>query len=277
MFDFNGKVVLVTGAAGGGGGGTGRQIAKMFAENGAQVVMTDISPQGGEAAEEINKSGGKAMFVQADLADEESIRLLVEKAVSSYKKLDAVVNCAFYQCPEGELMSTSTEIWDKHFNVNMRGNFLMMRYTLPHLIENGGGAIVNISSVASICGEDGAAAYAACKAGLNSLTRSVAAQYGDKGIRCNAVLPGIILNERVLQMARDIPVLADSFEINKNHTLLGRFGKAEDIANLAVFLASDMATFITGQTIVCDGGYSSHSPQWHDVHEYKKTHTWNII
>ncbi|MEG1537785.1 MAG: SDR family oxidoreductase [Clostridiales bacterium] len=277
MYDFNGKVVIVTGAAGGGGGGTGLKISQLFADCGASVVMTDISPKGEEAVAGIVAKGGKAIFVQADLGEEETIKAMVEKAIAQYGKLDVVVNCGYFQAPEGYILDTTTELWDKHFRINVRGNFLMARYTLPHLIANGGGSIVNISSTASIRGEDGAAGYGACKAGLNSLTRSIAAQYGDKGIRCNAVLPGVILSDRVLQMAQGVPAMKDSFDILKRHTLVGRFGVGEDIANLVVFLASDKATYITGQQFVCDGGYSSHSAQWFDVHDYKKDHPWNII
>ncbi|MEG0338546.1 MAG: SDR family oxidoreductase [Oscillospiraceae bacterium] len=277
MFSYKNKVAIVTGAAGGGGGGTGRRIAELLAQNGAKVVLTDISPKGEEAAAEIVKNGGEAIFVQADLGDESTIKALMEKAIATYGKLDVVVNCAFFQVPEGYLLDTPIEIWDKHFQINMRGNFLMAKYTLPHLIENGGGCIVNISSTASIRGEDGAAAYAACKAGLNSLTRSIAAQYADKKIRCNAILPGVILSDSVLERSQKLPALKDSFEILKHHTLVNRFGKADDIANMVLYLASDEASYVTGQQFVCDGGYSSHSAQWADVHDYKKDHEWGII
>lgn len=276
-YGFNGKTAIVTGAAGGGGGGTGFVIAKLLAENGANVVMGDINPAGEAAAASLREAGLEAVFCQMDLADEASIKAITEQAVSNYGGIDILVNCGYFQAPEGQLLDTSVELWDKHFAVNVRGNYLMIRYCLPHMIEKGGGAIVNISSTASIRGEDGAAAYGACKAALNALTRSVAAQYGDKNIRCNAVLPGSILNERTLSYAASVPAMQFQFDCLKRHALNGRYGCAEDIANLTAFLASDKSGNITGQCIVCDGGYTAQSAMWSEIHEYKKDHEWGII
>lgn len=276
-YGFNGKTAIVTGAAGGGGGGTGFAIAKLFAENGANVVMGDINPAGDAAAESLRQAGLQAFFCPMDLADEASVKEIIRQAAAEYGRIDILVNCGYFQAPEGQLMDTPIDLWDKHFAVNVRGNYLMIRYCLPHMIQGGGGVIVNISSTASIRGEDGAAAYGACKAALNALTRSVAAQYGDRNIRCNAVLPGSILNERTLAYAATVPAMQFQFDSLKRHTLNGRYGNAEDIANLTAFLASDKAGNITGQCIVCDGGYTAQSSMWSEIHEYKKNHDWGII
>ena len=117
------------------------------------------------------------------------MKALAEKTVAHFGRIDLLANCANFQAPEGQIIDTSAELWDKHFRIDLRGYFLLMKYVLPHMIKGGGGSIVNVSSTASLGAEDGAAAYGACKAALNCLSKEVAVQYGDQNIRCNVVLP----------------------------------------------------------------------------------------
>lgn len=275
-YELEGKVAVVTGAAGGGAGGTGLRIAQLLAEQGARVVLADISPAGQEASDALNAEGRDTMFVQMDLSDESTITALLDRAIERYGTVDILVNCAFRQMKEGQLADTPVENWDTVVAVNLRGTFLMIRHALPLLAKNGG-AIVNISSIASLVGEDSTAAYAACKAGVNALTRSVAVQYGDKGVRCNAVAPGSILNDKILEYAKTNESVQFEFDMLKRHTPLKRYGNADDIANLALFLASAKSANITGQVIACDGGYSIRSGTWADIHEFKQTHEWGNL
>lgn len=275
-YKLDGKVAIVTGSAGSGAGGTGLRIAQLLAENGAKVVMADINPAGEQASDALNAKGFDTVFALVDLADEASVAAAINKTVEHYGQLDIVVNCAFMQLKEGQLAETAVETWDKLFTVNMRGTFLMVHHSLPYLIERGG-AIVNISSTASLVAEDTTAAYACCKAGVNALTRSVAVQYGDKGIRCNTVVPGSILNDKVLAFAEQNESVKFQFDMLKRHAPLKRFGNADDIANTVLFLTSPLSCNITGQAIVCDGGYSIRSGMWADIHEYKETHPWDTM
>lgn len=275
-YELDGKVAIVTGAAGGGAGGTGLRIAQLLAENGARVVMADIKPTGKDASDALNAAGCDTIFVPLDLAEEDSIAALYDVALEHYGQLDIVVNCAFMQLKEGQVAETPTDVWDRIFAVDMRGCFLMARYTLPHLLERGG-AIVNVSSTASLLAEDNTAAYACCKAGVNALTRSIAVQYGDQGVRCNAVVPGSILSEGILEYAKTNESVQFQFDMLKRHAPLKRFGTADDIANTVLFLVSPVSCNITGQTVVCDGGYSIRSGMWADIHEYKQTHSWDTM
>ena len=126
-------------------------------------------------------------------------------------------------------------------------------------------------------GEDTTAAYACCKAGINALTRSVAVQYGDRGVRCNAVVPGSILNDRILAYAKTNESVQFQFDMLKRHAPLKRFGTADDVANTVLFLVSPLACNITGQAVVCDGGYSICSGMWADIHEYRQDHPWDTM
>lgn len=275
-YKLDGKVVIVTGAAGAGAGGTGLRIAQLFAENGAKVVMADINPVGQAKSDELNERGFDTVFAEIDLAREDTVIALMDIAIQRFGGLDIVVNCGFMQLKEGQLAETEVETWDRIFDVNMRGTFLMIRHSLPHLLERGG-AIVNIGSTSSLAGEDSTAAYAACKAGISSLTRSVAVQYGDRGVRCNTVVPGSILNDQILAYAKTNESVQFQFDMLKRHAPLKRYGTADDIANTVMFLASPLACNITGQAIVCDGGYSIRSGMWADIHEYKQTHPWDTM
>lgn len=258
------RVVIVTGAAGAGAGGSGKAIAKKFAKNGDTVIIVDINKDAGTKTEkEFIDAGYKAKFIACDLCEEEQIKSVIENTVSEFGKIDVLVNCAFANFGDANVGDIETSAFDKLIRINLRGHFLMIKYALPHLVKQNGANIVNVSSIAGQVGELGSCAYGAAKAGLINLTRNVAAQYGRAGIRCNAVVPGLILTKETEDSVP--PEIKVFFDFLDKQTLLNRHGNCEDIANAAYFLASDEASFITAVALNVDGGIASHNPTYGDI------------
>jgi NAD(P)-dependent dehydrogenase (short-subunit alcohol dehydrogenase family) len=250
------KVAIVTGAA----SGIGLATARRLAEEGAKVMLADINVEG--AAEQANKlvlEGMAASSTRVDLGDEDSIRQMIEQAVAVFGGLDILFNNAaathlssHFDAP---VESMDTKVWDDTMRINLRGTMLATKYALEHMVRRGGGSIVNTSSGSAQAGASGYSAYAVSKAGIENLTRYVAAQHGKQGIRCNAVAPGLIVT----------PATAGTYagpagDMMLSHHLTPRLGDVVDIANAVVFLASEEAGFITGQVINVDGGLLSHQP-----------------
>lgn len=247
-----GKVAIITGGA----GGIGSTTASLMAQRGARVAVTDIDLAGAErVASEI---GDAAIAVALDLASEDAIRRCVEQIVERFGRIDILHNNAAIAgeivALDGSLHNMQTSVWDAIFTVNCRGTMLMTRECLPYLIETKG-AIINTVSGLGLQGHVRQTAYAATKAALIQLTRSIATAYGPKGVRCNAVAPGLILTPTT---AKDFPA-----HWRKNveaETPRGTVGAPGDIAEPVAFLASEAACNITGQTLVSDGGVSIHVP-----------------
>ena len=246
---FEGKVALVTGAA----SGIGRASALAFARERARVVVADVDAKGGEeTAGRINEGGGEAVFVQADVSNAASVAAMVDAAVAAYGRLDCAHNNAGILGELGVLLHEyREEDWDRIMAVNLKGVWLCMKYEIPQMLSQGGGALVNTASVAGLVGSRFAAAYGASKHGVVGLTRTAALQYAQHGIRVNAVCPGLTrttMAERIFSAP----------EIMAHRTAsqpVGRVGTPEEVAESVVWLCSDAASFVTGHAMAVDGGY----------------------
>lgn len=248
--DLRGHVALVTGAS----QGIGRRIAFELAEAGASVVNADIRPTAANDAdrptvEAIADRGGEAVYVETDVTDEDSIVDLVDRAREAYGGLDILVNNAGVFRSEG-LAGTDLESWESVLEVNLTGVFLCCKHARPALIEGGGGRIVNIASKRGLVGHDDGTAYAASKGGVVALTRQLAVELGDAGVRVNAVAPGTIVTG-----TRPEPVPA--VDPRREATLLPDLGEPADVAAAVRYLASEDARFVTGSVLRVDGGWTA--------------------
>jgi NAD(P)-dependent dehydrogenase (short-subunit alcohol dehydrogenase family) len=244
------KVAIVTGA----GSGIGRATALAFAAEGAAVVIAEINPHTGtQVAEEIARLGGQAVFCPTDVRKMEDAQRMAATALDRWGRLNILVNNAGVAIP-GSAVDMTEEAWNEVLNINLSGVWRGMKAAIPEMIRQGGGSIINVSSNQSLLGFHHWSGYAASKGGINSLTRQAAMDYAAQGIRVNAIAPGMILtpmNEAILKNAEDPERIIQSWNAAQP---VGRVGRPEDIAMLAVFLASDESTFITGQVYVVDGG-----------------------
>jgi len=245
------QFALITGSS---GGGLGTEIARLFADEGAAVVVTGRSPdRGKKVADEISDTGGRAHFIAADLTDPEDCRRLVDGAASAMGDLSILVNCAtpLMTGEDGATGSVTDEVWDEMFSVNSTAPRRLIQHALPHLVQRGQGSIVNVTSRTAIRGTPNLAAYSASKAALEGLTRSVAMDYGRQGVRCNSVAPGYIVGKD-----RSTPLPEERIEFFRQMHLT-RMPTTRDVAEAVLFLASDAAGAITGVTLPVDGGGSA--------------------
>jgi NAD(P)-dependent dehydrogenase (short-subunit alcohol dehydrogenase family) len=243
------KVTLVTGA----GSGIGRAVACAFGKAGATVVVTDVD--GGLGAETVSlivESGGKALYQHCDVSQARDVQTMVEQTVKKLGRLDFACNIAgIHNVLPETLIDADEDVWDSIIAVNLKGIFLCMKYEVRHMVKQGSGVIVNMSSLSGLVAESGCYAYVASKHGILGLTKTVAYDYGRAGIRVNAVCPGPI-NTPGLQRTPDEfrQKLADS-------TPVGRLGTPEEVAAAVLWLCSDSAGFVTGTGVVMDGGIST--------------------
>lgn len=241
---LDGKVAVITGA----GSGMGQAMARRFTAEGASVVAVDVSGSEEATAE---SAGAQCLACRADVSRSADVQRMIELAVDRFGKLDILCNNAGIQGPLAPTADYEEADWDRVLAVNLTGVFLGMKYAIPRMLATAGkGSIVNTSSMASIVAFPTLPAYAASKGGVSVLTRQTAAEYASAGIRVNAIAPGAIDTG----MTRGMP--QDYLKAAVDATLMGRIGTPDEIANLALFLASDEASFITGTETAVDGGYT---------------------
>jgi NAD(P)-dependent dehydrogenase (short-subunit alcohol dehydrogenase family) len=242
------KVGVVTGA----GQGIGRAIAMSYASEGASVVVADFNEaMGNETVKLITETGGNAAFVHGDVSKEDSVKAMVDAVVATYGRLDIACNSAAVSRGSGPIHEFERGVFDQTLEMCLTNTWLCMKYEVAAMLATGGGAIVNISSNAALRGQAYNTAYAAAKGGVNILTKSSAAEYGGKGIRINAVSPGVIRTPGVEQYFEEQPDMAEGL---KKAAVMNRLGEPEEIAEAVTFLSSDRASFITGQILSVDGG-----------------------
>jgi NAD(P)-dependent dehydrogenase (short-subunit alcohol dehydrogenase family) len=249
MYDLKGKVAIITGGA----SGMGRATSLLFARMGANVVLADLNAAGGEEVAKLaSQSGNRALFQRTDVSNEADVAALVDRATKAFGRLDVIFNNAGIGGAVGPLERITVEDWDRTLAVCLRGVFLGMKYAVAPMRASGGGSIISTASIAGIEGYPNLHAYSAAKAGVVNLTRSAALEFACDRIRVNCIAPGGI----------STPILYGFAGNNKDavEAMLAkgqpypRAGQPEDIANAALFLATDASQFITGQTIVVDGG-----------------------
>ena len=249
-FDFSGKVALVTG----GSRGIGRATAQLFAKSGAKVVIGDIDPAGSQTVEEIKRGGSEAIFVTADVRDESEVKNLIAQTIKTYDGLHCAFNNAGVLPPTVMLAEMDETTFDTTLAVDLKGVFLSMKHEIAHMLQSGGGAIVNNASIAGLIAEPGISAYSAAKHGVIGLSKAAAVEYANQGIRINALAPGLV-NTAMTKTWFDDPNMRAHFIAN---TPLGRFSQPTEIASMVLFLCSELASFAIGQTFVIDGGYTTH-------------------
>lgn len=249
---FESKVALITGA----GSGIGLATAKAFAEAGASVVLAgNHEASVHAAAEDLVAAGHKAFAVRCDVADEVEVAAMVEQTVSTFGRLDAAFNNAGIQVPPSDAADEMAENFDRVNAINLRGVWACMKHELRHMRTQGSGAIVNCSSLGGLVGLPNRAAYHASKHGVIGLTKSAALEYAPRGIRINAVCPGVIDTPMVGDMLKK---QADSMKEIMRDQPIGRLGRPEEIASAVLWLCSPGASFVIGQALAVDGGYTVH-------------------
>jgi len=249
MQNLRDKVVIVTGA----GSGIGKATAIAFAKEGAKVVVSDINEyEGQQTANEINKIHGEAISVKCDVSSDRDVQNLIEKTLEKYGRLDCAYNNAGIEGSQSSITECTVENWDKTININLKGVWLCMKYEIPAMLKSGGGSIVNCSSIAGKVGFETIPAYVASKHGVIGLTETASLEFAKNNIRVNAVCPGVIHTPMLDRFDHgDEQAMADQVP-------MGRVGTPDEIANSVIWLCSDNSSYVTGQSILVDGGWTAH-------------------
>jgi NAD(P)-dependent dehydrogenase (short-subunit alcohol dehydrogenase family) len=249
--NLTGKVAIITG----GGSGIGRASALKLAEQGVKLCISDVNVSGGEAtAQQVQDQGGEAFFQVCDVADEGQVKAMVEATVKQFGQLNIALNNAGVGGTMEPTHILAEETWDLVMNVNLKGVWLCMKHEVPHMIEAGGGSIINVASLAGLVGFRSNAVYSASKHGVIGLTKSGALEYARRGIRVNAICPGFTETPMVNEMVDMIPVMG---EVTQNASPMRRLGRVEEIADAVVYLAGETSSFVNGHALTLDGGASA--------------------
>ncbi|PFH29676.1 SDR family NAD(P)-dependent oxidoreductase [Burkholderia sp. JKS000303] len=243
---FENKVAIVTGGA----SGIGEATVRAFAREGASVVIADLTDKGAQLAADVIENGGRAVYIETDVTDSEAVQNLIARTVRIYGRVDIMFANAGI-ADDARIEQLDESAWKKTIDINLTGVYLCDKYAIQHMHAQGGGVIVNCGSIHSHVGKSGVTAYAAAKGGVKLLTQTLAIDYGQHNIRVNAVCPGYI-NTPLLKNVPD----AQKQALAALHPM-GRLGKADEVANAVLFLASDEASFINGSSLMVDGGYTA--------------------
>jgi len=247
------KIAVITG----GGAGIGREAARMFVAEGAKVVVAEIDAALG--AESVRQAGDGARFVHTDATDEDSVKAMVRQTKDAFGRIDVLLNCAGGSVAnDRHVTDVDVSVWDHTIGLDLKGPFLCCRHVIPVMLEQGRGSVVNFSSVVALRGNHYAHVYAAAKGGIISLTRSFAGAYSPKGIRVNAICPGVVLTNRIRSRFSDGNQVRFGGIDNVTDRYPFGVGEAKDIANVALFLASDESRMVNGAAIAADGGMSAY-------------------
>jgi NAD(P)-dependent dehydrogenase (short-subunit alcohol dehydrogenase family) len=251
---LKGKVSLITGAA----RGIGRTSALLFSREGSSIVIADLDEEGGQKTRsEIIGNGGKAIFIKTDVSKKEDVLNLVGRTIEEFGRLHILYNNAgvFWKKKDGRITDIDEDIWNEIISINLKSTYLCCRYAIPEIMKSGGGSVINTASSAAVLGVPGCDAYTASKGAIVAITRSMAAEYGSFNIRVNCIVPTHIETPMFEESTKNVP------GFNEDKFLktfpLGKYGKPEDSANAALFLASDESLFVTGSMCTVDGGATS--------------------
>jgi NAD(P)-dependent dehydrogenase (short-subunit alcohol dehydrogenase family) len=250
MSKLTGKVAIVTGAA----SGIGEATALLFGREGARQILADWDDKRGEAvAQKVREAGGEAVFVKTDVSKAEDVKAMVRAAVDNFGRLDVIFNNAGI---EGEMNKPTAdctlENWQRVLSINLNGVFFGMKFAITEMLKTGGGSIINTASVAGLVGFGGIPAYCASKGGVVQLTKTAAIEYATQNVRVNVICPGVIATPMVERSIGNSEEARKAFEAVEP---VRRFGTAEEVANVALFLASDDSSFCTGAPFIVDGGF----------------------
>ena len=246
------KVAIITGA----GSGQGRAAALIFSREGARIAVSDWKPElGDETVTLVKKAGGEAIFIRTDVSESADVQNLVRTTVGTYGRIDILYNNAGvgFSSPlsMSDVINTPEADWDRVIAINLRSMYLTAKYGIPEMIKSGGGSIINTASIAALIGSEAAHAYTAAKGGMVALSRALAVEFGPKNIRVNCICPGAIDTPMIAPVIDPLKKSGQPFMTSP----IRRLGRPEDIANCALYLASDESSFVTGATLVVDGGY----------------------
>jgi NAD(P)-dependent dehydrogenase (short-subunit alcohol dehydrogenase family) len=243
------KVAIITGAS----SGIGRAAAELFASEGAIVVAADVIDDAGQQlADDLAGKGWTSSYVHSDVSKDADVQAMVHFALGTYGRLDVLFNNAGIEGAQAPTAEATVENWDRVIAINLKGVFLGCKYGIEAMLRTGGGAIVNNASVAGLVGFENIPAYCASKGGVVQLTRTAALEYATQGVRVNCLCPGVIDTPMVSRFTHDAPEARKQFEALEP---VGRMGTPREVAQLALFLASDRSSFITGAVIPVDGGF----------------------